>query len=50
MGPIIESPDQGFFGVLSDGEGPMIVVKFDSNGKKSGKKNILRDFIRRIRF
>ncbi|EMM72640.1 hypothetical protein [Leptospira weilii] len=34
MGPIMESPDQGFFGVLSDGEGPMVVVKFDSNGKK----------------
>ncbi|EMM93124.1 hypothetical protein LEP1GSC158_5241 [Leptospira interrogans serovar Zanoni str. LT2156] len=38
MGPIIESPDQGFFGVLSDGEGPMILVKFDSNGKKVWEK------------
>ncbi|WP_061234556.1 MULTISPECIES: hypothetical protein [Leptospira] len=38
MGSIIESPDQGFFGVLSDGEGPMILVKFDSNGKKVWEK------------
>ncbi|EMY79505.1 hypothetical protein LEP1GSC060_2498 [Leptospira weilii serovar Ranarum str. ICFT] len=38
MGPIIESPDRGFFGVLSDGEGPMTVVKFDSNGKKIWEK------------
>ncbi|EMO53221.1 hypothetical protein [Leptospira noguchii] len=38
MGPIIESPDQGFFGVLSDGEGPMVLVKFDSNGKKVWEK------------
>lgn len=38
MGPIIESPDQGFFGVLSGGEGPMVLVKFDSNGKKHSQR------------
>lgn len=38
MGPIIESPDQGFFGVLSDGEGPMTLIRFDANGKKISEK------------
>ncbi|XDD49858.1 hypothetical protein AB3N59_16040 [Leptospira sp. WS92.C1] len=36
--PIIESPDQGFFGVLGNGEGPMVFVKFDSSGKKVWEK------------
>lgn len=35
---IIESPDQGFFGVLAGGEGPMTVIKFDSSGKKVWEK------------
>ncbi|TGK23907.1 hypothetical protein [Leptospira stimsonii] len=38
LDPIIESPDQGFLGILSDGEGPMVLVKFDSSGKKIWEK------------
>ncbi|PJZ41382.1 hypothetical protein CH370_11330 [Leptospira kmetyi] len=38
MGPIVESDDQGFFGVLSDGEGPMTLIRFDATGKKISEK------------
>ncbi|MBM9579339.1 hypothetical protein JWG45_19530 [Leptospira sp. 201903070] len=38
LDPIIETPDQGFLGILSDGEGPMVLIKFDSFGKKIWEK------------
>ncbi|TGK33312.1 hypothetical protein EHQ12_11470 [Leptospira gomenensis] len=38
LDPIVESPDGGFLAALSEGEGPLTLIKLDSSGKKQWEK------------